>query len=555
MADLAWNNPMNKPASYIKTDTADNQESRLVRLVEDPDIIKNIEFDEISVKYDGFGNEGGTNSTEQTSLPGAVYPMIRINDRVFCEEDIQYVNISSDGFLPTIDVYIKMANELFIEKDMPKDGDIISTFIRTNTNAINYLRNDFVITSCSTSTSKYTSINVSGKLLVPGLDARYNGYAFIGTSKDVLKNIAKKFNIGFATNDFDNTNDFQNWICTGDSYKFIADITSHSWKNNTSFFKSWIDLYYDLCFVNVNKFLLSTENTEDEIDITTNSLTMQFQTVTHVSPDADDAKLSLKVFSNIKSMRGSPFYIKKWYQTNNSAEVSLEEGYSNETLVYRHNANLFAENADKCLETLTNIPAYDQAKTDSYMLLRGRSKYSKNLNPDDEQARVNYDFSNTYMNKEWYGVEYVLNDTDTDKTSNNTWSGNVHKNYNRSEMHNQINNAELEKMYITIECDGLCLQVMRGERVPVIIQHDLMATKGSIKSDKQSENTINKMYSGFYFVDSVSYTYNQKMKDPDVHSKYTTTLVLKRREWPTPERIEIDKQDYSGDIIPDTKQI
>ena len=555
MANLAWNTSLNTPASYAEIDATGGQESNLVRLVEDPDIVKHIEFDEISIKYEGITNESG-GATEQTSLPGAIYPMIRINDRIFCEEDIQYVNISSDDFLPTIDVYIKMANQLFVEKDMPKDGDIVSTFIRTNTDALNYLRNDFIITSCATDTGKYTSINISGKLFVPGLDSTYNASAFIGTTKDVMKSIAKKFNIGFATNDFENTNDFQNWISPRDNYQFIEDLTQHSWKNNTSFYKSWIDLYYDLCFVNVNKFLLSTENAENEIDITISSLTAQYQELVATSSSVENSKLALKVFTNFPSMKGSPFFIKKWYQTNNSAEISLDEGYSNETLVYRHNANLFATNDASCFESLTNIPAYDQSKVDSYILLRGRAAYNKNLNPDDEEARVNYSFSDNYINKEWNGIEYILNDTDKSTENNNTWSGNVHKNYSRAVVHNRINLAELEKMYITVECDGLCLQVMRGERVPVIIQHDVMSTKGSFSPDKQSENSINKMYSGFYIVDSISYSYNQKMSGSNIHSKYTTTLVVKRREWPCPEKIEIDKQqNNSGDAMPDMKQI
>ena len=70
------------------------------------------------------------------------------------------------------------------------------------------------------------------------------------------------------------TNDFQNWICCNDSIEsFVNTVTSHSWKDGTSFYNTWIDFYYNLCYVNVNKFLLSGENTEDELDYTFNSNT------------------------------------------------------------------------------------------------------------------------------------------------------------------------------------------------------------------------------------------------------------------------------------------
>lgn len=543
MADLSWNNPLNTPASYSNSyESDDGGTSRLVRLVEDPDVKKNIEFDELSMNYNG--TEGGTGSTiDYSTLPGVLYPVIRVNDKIFTEGEIMNLSISSSGLVPTIDVFIKMTNEMFIEKDMPKDGDIISTFVRTDTDALNYLRNDFIITSCSTNiTTRSTSISMSGRLFVPGLDAKYDRYAYIGTSKSVMKDIAGRFSLGFATNDFDDTNDFQNWICTGDSCGFINDITEHSWKNNTSFYKSWIDLYYDLCFVNINKFLLSDQNTEDEIDITFRSLTVQYQTVLNENTNTDNAKLSVKLFANYRGFRGSPFYIKKWYQTNNSSTVSFKHGYSTESIVYRHNPALFAKSDASCFETLNNIPAYDQTKLDSHIILRGRAAYDKNSNPSDEEARVNYNLAGEYINKEWRGIEYLLNDEDKDTTNNDNWGGNVHKNYNRAVSHNTINIAELEKMYITIECDGLCLQVMRGERVPVVITHDIMSTQGTVLPDERSRDNINRMYSGFYIVDSISYSYSLKKKDPDIHSRYTTTLVLKRREWPTPEAIQIDNE-------------
>lgn len=555
MADLSWNNPLNTPASYSDSSEL-NETSRLVRLVEDPDIKKNIEFDELSMNYNG--QDGGTGTMiDYSSLPGVIYPVIRVNDTIFREEDIMNICISSSGLVPTIDVFIKMNNNTFVEKDMPKDGDIISTFIRTDTDALNYLRNDFIITSCSCDiTLKATSISMSGKLFIPGLDAKYNRYAYIGTSKTVMKNIASRFNLGFATNDFDDTNDFQNWICTGDNYKFIGDITNHSWKNNTSFYKTWIDLYYDLCFVNVNKFLLSDQNTEDEVDITFQSATAQYQTILNQSTSADDAKLSIKLFSNFKGFRGSPFYIKKWYQTNNASAISLKHGYSVESIVYRHNPNLFAKSDASCFETLTNIPAYDQTKLESHIILRGRAAYDKSTNPSDEEARVNYKLADEYINKEWKGIEYLLNDDDKNTASNDSWSGNVHKNYNRAVSHNGINIAELEKMYITVECDGLCLQVMRGERVPVVITHDILTTQGTVLPDERHPDNINRMYSGFYVVDSISYSYSLKKKDPNIHSRYTTTLVLKRREWPTPEIIQIDgTNNDSGEIVADTKKI
>ena len=70
--------------------------------------------------------------------------------------------------------------------------------------------------------------------------------------------------MGFAFNDFDNTNDFQNWLSIGLSgEEFLTHLSEHAWKDETSFFSVWVDLYYNICFDNVNLFLLTSKNKEE----------------------------------------------------------------------------------------------------------------------------------------------------------------------------------------------------------------------------------------------------------------------------------------------------
>ena len=134
-----------------------------------------------------------------------------------------------------------------------------------------------------------------------------------------------------------------------------------------------------------------------------------------------------------------------------------------------------------------------------------------------------------------------MSDDDSTK-SPNEWSGNVHKNYNRAPYHNTQNINELNKMYLEVVCEGLNLQIMKGERIPVIIgftnsfENDMY----NAATENDEPRQINKFYSGYYIVDSVEYVYNP-MSDEGV-SPYTTKYILKRREWPTPEVITKDKE-------------
>ena len=533
MASTVWNIDTTAPATYTENPYDNN--SNLVRLIEDPKIKKDIRFDELSLSENGGTS---TNGGSQLNTVGNDYPIIRINDMVLGKDDIQSMLISSKGFLPTIELSLKFANTALISKNMPKDGDMISVFVRTNTSAINYLRNDFIINHVDSNISSKSANNtvfLRGELFIEGFTSNNNTFGIIGTSKDVMKEIAKKFKMGFAYNDADDMNDLQNWLCCFSSPQvFIEDVTRHSWKNNMSFFKSWVDLYYNLCFVNVNKFLSSDENPEDEIDLTFFSSTVALNDLTSSNDKPDDAKPFLKVFSNFDSFKGSSFYISKWHPVNRSN--SLSSGYSNIIHSFTHNQNVYIENKDNCEDTLIVNPVYDTSKLDSYIILRGRAKYDENANPDNEQARVNYSMQNTYINHIWSGVEYKM-DKDENSSSNNTWSGNVHHNYHNAAYQNEINDIELNKLYIEVVCDGLCLQVMRGERVPVFLKYNTPLDKNISPDDP----AFNRFYSGYYIVDSIEYKYNGKVKTG--YSSFSTIMSLKRREWPTPEAIKSDSND------------
>jgi len=533
-----WKNSSQAPSAYTQ---AAPTGSHLVRLVEDPDVKKKIQFDEISVVDQGVQTDF-SHGTSHKDTVGVTYPIIRINDTVMPEYYIKSMEVDTKGFIPQIRITLKFPNTVFITKDMPKDGDMISLFMRSDTDAINYLRDDFIVTNVAARSlaekGSITTIMITGKLFLPYMESDKNIFGIIGTSKDVLRETAKKFGMGFAYNDTDAMDDFQNWICCGSAVDFIEDVTRHAWKNNTSFFRSWIDLYYNICYVNVNKFLLSDENTEDEVDVTFASMVSEYQNLANRSTDSKDARMAMKIFANDQTLKGSPFYISSWKPSVNTG-ISFKYGYTEQSYVFLHNPDLFKGDASTYAIALDNIPAYDQNKMDTHMIMRGRARYNEKTAGSSDLKRVNYDMAGEYTTYDWTGVEYAINDSDKNKKdSTDGWTGNVHLNYNRAPEHNDINNAELNKMYIEIVCDGLCLQVMKGERIPVIIYQYPMTHPSSLKTTGTNSDNINRMYSGFYVVDSITYAYTDKAGENI--SRFSTKMILKRREWPTPEMIQTE---------------
>lgn len=522
----------------------------IVRLVEDPDVKKEIFFDEISMSLGDDQSNDPTIRSGKKDIGGIAYPVIRVNDYVFQAKSIEHMQISCSGFLPTITLKIRSIESNVLNKNMPKDGDMISVYMRTSTSALEYVRCDFIITSVSSKSVSSnpeivsTGLSMSGKLFIPKFNAtKLNTFGYIGTTREVLRHIAEDFKIGFAYNDEENTNDLQNWInCNRTIPQFVGELISHAWKDNVSFFKTWIDLYYNLVYVNVNKYFNSPES-NSELDLTFMTNVISTMGGSQHSIDPTDTGGMVKMFTTAREYRGTPFFIKKWTPHNNSTNVSFNVGYSTSVCSFIHNQGILNEQEENEFSMLESIPSYNKEKTKSEMILRGRSSYDPDLNPESDMETVNYDFVNTYVKKEWYGVMYMKNDDETDTTSNSTWSGNVHKNYALAPYHNKINNAELNKLYITIECEGLNLQVQRGEYVPVLItfrnEADYLMNNSMNDVVQGATLKANRMYSGYYFVDSVEYKY--KYSSTESFSDFTTIYTLRRREWPTPEKIEVDE--------------
>ena len=535
MAKYVLNSSFNSPCG-LNSVVYQNEGSEINRLIEDPTVKKDIKFDELSIFYKLPSNVGGNTYIADESISGTSYPMIRINDSVYNGKWIVSVELDSSGLLPTASVIIKTFTKDNVKKDIPKDGDIMSIFVRPSTDALNYIRIDFLITSCYVNQKRDSenTFRVFGKMFIPGIDSDNNIMGYIGTSKHVFKEIAKRFKLGFAYNDPEDTDDIQNWICMSRVTDFMIDVKNHSWKDTVSFFDCWIDFFYNVCFVNVNKFL---NQRDDNIDIVFQTNVKNYQCLANDdSHDIDHTPLTVKMFSNYVGFRKTPFYIMKWKIINNSG-ISTYNGYNQVSYAYLHNQFLYSSQPDECFNTLDNYSSYNEGRLQTNMILRGRNTYDKSKTPND-MAMQNYDMQNIYTVSTWTGNQYIMADNDAkQKDNNNRWSGNVNKNYNRAPIHNEMNFTELNKMYIEVECDGLCIQVMRGERIPVILGYEQGETADSTNSIYGFE--INRMFSGYYIVDSLTYKYKKNV-NKDVFSQFSTVMTLKRKEWPTPEDIKID---------------
>ena len=486
-----------------------------------------IVLDELSL------NQADTENTTQRveDYASLQYPLIKINNYILSVSEIDYFRIDSRDFVPSITLSVTFSNQLFLAKELPKDGDIISVAIRSKSDSLNMVRNDYVITGVSVkgmSTVNKGAISMTffGTLFIPGLKSYMGSASYKGTSMELLKWASRQLGLGFNTNETE-TDDLQIWYLIDSPETFINDVVSRAWKDEKAFFDVWIDVYYNLNFINVQKQLLSAE---DDVDAAAWLSNVDKDRVWGSQSKQSETVVTAKVFSNFSGVRNSSFYITNWKPDNRSSSITFQYGTSMYASFFEHLNSLYRDENSQKYWNIKIEPDYDEQKLDSYILLRGRAKYDPDVN-EGELARANYDYTELYRRSPWMGIQYTINNPQDD---NSQWTGNMHKNYLRARVHNCINNVELEKLMVNVDVQGTNFNVIRGDKIPtVIVRKD--AIENQVITGVNIDAAVDFFYSGWYYVKGFTLSYT---RGGGILSNFSQSFMLTRREWPTPEPIE-----------------
>jgi len=488
-------------------------EKQLIRVLTEPTIV----LDDINSTDAESGTSDSTgkptSAVKYSKQQGGVYPLIQILSKTFESEQVVSLEIDSSGTTPFISVNLLIKDKSFYSSAFPKDGDLMSIFIRSKDDLFKPIRNDYDITNISINSregggeNSYDTMSIFGTLRVPGYDAK-KCFSKKGTSFTTLMETATDLNLGFATNEVD-TNDEQVWICPFDKTRdFIDETTLAAWKDTNSFFTSYIDPFYYLNFVNVEpQFSDETEIEEAMlIDLLTNDY----------GKDSEQGKVSTKsVLTNWEESSGSAFYMLNHSLVNNASGINLTYGYKRYVQYYDA---LLKESQNVFIDPLTT----DGAERDKILL----------------KGRPNEDFYLQQFESKWMGTQYGTN------------GENCHEKYNIARVQNFQNLVHLDKMGLKVTLQSINPNLRRMQSVPVVIvikrdavrkiinepedesqqasipnESEPNRTKSALDAN-ESPITIDKTISGFYVISGIKYIYRK--------GEFRQELNLVRREWPTP---------------------
>ena len=111
----------------------------------------------------------------------------------------------------------------------------------------------------------------------------------------------------------------------------------------------------------------------------------------------------------------------------------------------------------------------------------------------------------------------------------------------RARVHNSVNNIELEKLNVEIEVQGVNLNIIKGDKIPIaLIRKDrLEAIK--VQNDFSQSEMLDKFYSGWYYVSG--FTLSWENQEETILNNFSQSFMLTRREWPTPVPAEPRKNE------------
>ena len=476
------------------------------------------------------GNEadGGDKATKSF---GADIPRILINGYLFEETDLMSfrLNVGINKKYPTVSVTLKDSQNLFDLDQYPRDGDVITVYINSkNTDTFKSIHMDFNITSLSSPTvglpNASKEYSFSGTCKVPGLFSEDCVLYEENTSLGHLEKIATDLELGLATN-IDTTDDSQIRIRPYETtLEYIRNVVNSSYVNESSFQTFYIDQYYNINFVELNRIFNSENVSIESMQDSLSSLAKSYSEEGS-SEDNDNIKSKLFLTNNLQFDKTSN-KISQFALKNNSSKISLLNGYRRVLQMWDdlEETNPFEWEKERLVEFDVESFTSDNMR-DVEEPLKGR------------RGEAEYDNHTKYK---WIGR---MQDTNI--------GGNVHLNHKYSILNNWQNLQELDKMKLIVELDSFNPSLYMCQKIPVMMfiydekkssvitaKEEALANKGVKVEDKAFqaeldeeplENPIRQddFTTGHYIIGGIEYIYS------DGDQAITQRLTLLRREWPT----------------------
>lgn len=377
-------------------------------------------------------------------------PFIWYNGAQIDINSVEYFHLYNDGIVPSLKLVFEDVTNLIGDRGFPLDDTKIKVFMNPRSSQLKPILLEFKIKTFSGSEGSYKLGGVldANQLYIK----KFKSYKNM-TSHKALQEVSKEIGLGFNSN-ISNTTDSMTWINTGSrTYEFIDQVVDSSYKSDDSFIISYVDFYYNLNYIDIEKEL--NRNINNELGVSSFGLE-------EISKVPDKDKVSRLFITNDETHSSSSYFFKKYKVINNSTSVSLESGYLNKINYYDEVTKDFLVFD---IDSITSTG-------DKSIILKG--------SPQDE----------TFYNEN-IDIIYV-GKTDSD---------NSHKNHKYSLVQNNKNIFDLQKIGLEVEMSNPNYNLYRFQKILVVIVNQATTPAAPL---------INQRLSGEWLVTDIKYTYSDR---------------------------------------------
>lgn len=416
---------------------------------------------DIEIDTTGLNPDSKTQvETINTTLPRLYYYNLEIP-----AQSISKLNITSTTFLPECHIVFTDTYGILHSSGYPADNATVTVIYPTMHPNLAPIFMEFKVTNYNIELARNSSakkITIKGVCNIENLLVKkYLAYENL-TSYDVFSKFATDFGLGLMTN-VNSSNDKMNWLNPGQrNYSFLQEITNKAWIGESSFIWTFVDFYYNLNYIDVEKSL-SQDITEIKW--------IAASTIDNsgiIKDDTQPIQLVSPSLSNDMGFRGSNAFFSGEKILNQSTDISLQRGYLRNIHYYDIDGNWTDKAGSYKQYTLDTITSKGIEKTAIYL----------------KDSPGNLDFYNN--NKSFHFMGKI----DTK---------NMHADYLWAKAQNEENIFDLQKITMQIILPTPNYNIRRFEKI------NLFFVNNNVPADAKKANV---KLNGEWLVTGISFDWN-----------------------------------------------
>jgi hypothetical protein len=277
-----------------------------------------LKLQDINLDISGYSTSIGKDKEEQVRF----FPLVYYYGVELISHNISKIIVDNNKFMPICYVCFTDVYNLMHDLGFPGDNAKLTIMLPTNHERFANIFMDFKIQKYKVDLTRdgLRKIHMWGICNVDGLlSPEYKSYPDTN-SYDVFVKSAHEYGLGVMSN-MDTSNDKMTWINPGcRNLEFLQDVTSKSWVGESGYVWSFLDLFYNLNYIDVEKSMSQEINdikwiSTDVIDSRKNS------------GNGDNAEVLAPVLTNEPAMAGSNMFFTGETILNQATDISLDRGY------------------------------------------------------------------------------------------------------------------------------------------------------------------------------------------------------------------------------------